>query len=243
MKILSTESRKVQTECGEIEFTFEHKNIKNINLRIRHDGSVYVSAPWNVTENIADSFVISKCKYIKNAMDIFIQNKVSKTEMQYVSGENVTLLGKNMRIKIENDNREYVDCDGVYIYIHVKRPDFYNRKKNLLNNWLDEQCRNIFNNIMQDVHKKFIPYNVDFPQLKLRNMTSRWGSCLPDKNIITLNKRLIEAPKNCIEYVIYHEFCHFIHPNHSKSFYSLLQVMLPDWRESKKILERTLTIY
>ncbi|MDE5763726.1 MAG: M48 family metallopeptidase [Ruminococcus sp.] len=242
MKILSTETRKVQTRCGEIEFVFERKNIKNINLRIRHDGNIYVSAPEKVSEKTADSFVISRCRYIKNAVEGFKRNNIPKYEMQYISGENVTFLGKNMRLKIEKDSHEYINCDGVYVYIHVKRPDYYNRKKNLLNNWLDEQCINVFSEIMQAVHRKFIPYGVEYPQLKIRNMSSRWGSCLSDRGIVTLNKRLIEAPKNCIEYVVYHEFCHFVHPNHSKNFYSLLQVMLPDWRESKKILESTLII-
>lgn len=242
MKTLSTETRKVQTECGEIEYIFERKKIKNINLRIRHNGNVYVSVPQNVAENIADSFVMSKCRYIKNAVDSFETNCVPKTEMQYISGENITLLGKNIRIRIEKDSNEYVCCDGVYVYIHVKRPDYYNRKKNLVNNWLDQQCTDVFNEIMQKVHKKFIPYDVEYPQLKLRNMASRWGSCLTNKGIITLNKRLIEAPKNCIEYVVYHEFCHFVHPNHSKQFYSLLQVMLPDWKESKKLLENSVIL-
>ncbi|MBP0971742.1 MAG: M48 family metallopeptidase [Oscillospiraceae bacterium] len=57
---------------------------------------------------------------------------------------------------------------------------------------------------------------------------------------IALNRRLIEAPKNCIEYVVTHEFCHLVYPNHSKQFYALLQVMLPDWRESKDLLENVL---
>ena len=242
MKVLSTETRKVKTECGYIEYIFERKNIKNINLRIRHNGSIFVSVPENVAENIADSFVISKCRYIRNAVDTFESNEILKAEMKYVSGENVTLLGKNMRISIIKDAEEYVNTDGIYVCIHVRRPDYYNRKKNLLNSWLNEQCSIIFNEIMHEVHQKFIPYGVDFPQLKPRNMTSRWGSCLPNKGIITLNKRLIEAPKNCIEYVVYHEFCHFIHPNHSKQFYSLLQVMLPDWRESKQLLENCIVL-
>ena len=242
MKVLSTETRKVKTECGDIEYIFERKNIKNINVRIRHNGSIFVSVPENVAENIADSFVISKCRYIRNAVDTFESNEILKAEMKYVSGENVTLLGKNMRISIIKDAEEYVNTDGIYVCIHVRRPDYYNRKKNLLNSWLNEQCSIIFNEIMHEVHQKFIPYGVDFPQLKPRNMTSRWGSCLPNKGIITLNKRLIEAPKNCIEYVVYHEFCHFIHPNHSKQFYSLLQVMLPDWRESKQLLENCIVL-
>lgn len=242
MKALSTEKRKVQTDHGEIVFTFERKDIKNINLRIRHNGNVFVSAPQNVPDDVIDSFVINRCKYIKNAVESFETNDISKSEMQYVSGENVTFLGKNMRLKIEKDSIEYVKCDGIYVYIHVKRPDYYNRKKNLLNNWLDNQSNIIFSDILNDVHQKFVPYGVAFPKLKLRNMTSRWGSCLPHKEIITLNKRLIEAPKNCIEYVVYHELCHFVHPNHSKQFYTLLQVMLPDWKESKRLLENSVIL-
>ena len=242
MKTLSTEERTVQTDCGEIVFTFERKDIKNINLRIHHTGNIYVSAPISVSQNVVDTFVVSKCNYIRKAIKSFEHNNVSYSEMQYISGENVTFLGKNMRIKIIKDSAEFVTCDGIYVYIHVKRPDYYNRKKNLYNQWLNEQCDTVFNEIMQTVHKKFIPYEVDYPRLKIRNMTSRWGSCLPSKGIITLNKRLIEAPKNCIEYVVYHEFCHFIHPNHSKQFYGLLQIMLPEWKVSKTLLEKALCI-
>ena len=238
METISTEKRKVLTDCGEITFIFERKSIKNINLRIRHNGNVYVSAPTNVPKNVVDTFVISKCNYIKNAIDNFENNEIQKTEKQYISGENVTFLGKNMRISIVKDSDEYVNCDGIYVYVHVKCPDYYNRKKNLFNNWLKEQCSIIFNEIVQNVHKKFIPYDISFPQITLRNMKSRWGSCQPNKCVITLNKHLIEAPKSCIEYVVYHEFCHFIHPNHSKQFYSLLQIMLPDWKERKYLLEK-----
>jgi len=242
MKVILSETRNVSTQFGNIEFTLERKNIKNINLRIRHDSLVYVSAPVYVPVNTIDNFVISKSAYICNAVNTFNANNVQKSDMQYISGENVTILGKNLRIKVEQDSREYVTSDGIYVYIHVKSPDCYNRRKNLFAKWMSEQCNEIFSGIMNEVHQRFIPYNVSLPQLKLRNMKSRWGSCQPYKGIITLNKRLIEAPKCCIEYVVYHEFCHFIHPNHSKQFYTLLQVMLPDWKENKILLEKKITI-
>ncbi len=242
MKAISTEVRQVETDCGIIEFTFERKKIKNINLRIRQDGSVYVSAPERVPVKAVESFVVSKSDYIRNAVLHFSQREVKKSELQYVSGESITLLGRSMQIKVEEDSREFVDCDGIYVYIHVKRPDNYNRRKKLFDSWLDGQCMKVFDEIMHEVHKKFAPYNIAFPQLKIRRMTSRWGSCQPFKGIITLNKRLIEAPENCIEYVVFHEFCHFIHPNHSKQFYSLLQSMLPDWKECKRILEESIVL-
>ena len=242
MKVLSSETRMVETDCGTIEFTFERKKIKNINLRIKNDGSVYVSAPLRVPVKTVERFVISKSEYIRNAVRHFSQREVKKTEMQYASGESVTMLGKKLHIKVEKDSREYVFCDGINVYIHVKQPDNYNRKRNLFNAWLDKQCLTVFEDIMHEVHKKFVTYNIAFPQLKIRRMTSRWGSCQPFKGVITLNRWLIEAPKNCIEYVVFHEFCHFIHPDHSKKFYALLQIMLPDWKEYKRILEESIIL-
>lgn len=237
MKAISSEIRTIQTPKGNIKYTFERKNVKNINLRIRHDGSVYVSAPPSVSVKTVEDFVFSRSSYIKNAVERFEQHKFPKTDMQYISGENITLLGKNMRINVIQDSDEYISCDGIYVYIHVRQTDCYNRKKNMLNLWLDKQCISVFDEQMHKIYKKFKPYNIDFPQLKIRSMTSRWGSCQPSGKVITLNRKLIEAPENCIEYVITHEFCHFIHPNHSKQFYTLLQVMLPDWKESKSLLE------
>lgn len=242
MKAISSETRKVETDCGTIEFTFERKKIKNINLRIKNDGSVYVSAPLRVSVKTVEGFVISKSKYIRNAVRHFSQRKVKKAEMQYVSGESVTMLGRELQIVVEKDSKEYVSCDGINVNIHVRQPDNYNRKRNLFNAWLDKQCLTVFEDVMHEVHKKFAPYNIAFPQLKIRRMTSRWGSCQPFKGVITLNRRLIEAPKNCIEYVVFHEFCHFIHPDHSKKFYALLQLMLPDWKECKRVLEESVIL-
>ena len=39
------------------------------------------------------------------------------------------------------------------------------------------------------------------PKLKIRDMKSRWGSCIINKDTITINLQLIKAPKYCIDYV------------------------------------------
>lgn len=57
------------------------------------------------------------------------------------------------------------------------------------------------------------------------------------------SQRLLEAPRNCIEYVVMHELCHFIHPNHSKQFYGFLTMLMPDWKERKTILDKSATYW
>ena len=69
-------------------------------------------------------------------------------------------------------------------------------------------------------------------------MISRWGSCQPKRKVLTFNKRLIEMPKICIEYVVLHEFVHFLQADHSKKFYALMTMFMPDWESRARLLEK-----
>ena len=158
---------------------------------------------------------------------------------QYVSGETFYLLGKGIRLKVEEDSRNTISSDGIYLRLSIKDPGDFAKKKRMVTRYLDEQCRTVFGEIIAETYPVFQKYGVAMPTLRIRDMETRWGSCLVKKGILTLNKRLLEAPRNCIEYVVMHEFCHFIHPNHSKHFYTFLTMLMPDWKERKTILDRS----
>lgn len=97
----------------------------------------------------------------------------------------------------------------------------------------------VFEDILEELYPQFKKYGVERPTLRIRDMETRWGSCLVKKGVITLNKRLLEAPRNGIEYVVMHELCHFVHPNHSELFYIFLTMLMPDWKERKQFLDKT----
>lgn len=74
--------------------------------------------------------------------------------------------------------------------------------------------------------------------LAFRNMVSRWGSCNVKTGRICINVQLAAFPPECLEYVVVHELCHLIEPNHGPRFKALLDAHLPRWREAEAILRR-----
>lgn len=94
--------------------------------------------------------------------------------------------------------------------------------------------------ILYEICHKYYPiieqYGFAFPEVKIREMTSRWGSCRPTKGRITLNSRLAGKPREATEYVVLHELAHFVYPNHSKGFYQFIETYMPDWKERERKL-------
>ena len=70
--------------------------------------------------------------------------------------------------------------------------------------------------------------------LTIRKLEMRWRSM---SSRLLLNRRLIHAPTDAIDYVITQELCHLEEPNHGSAFFSLLGRAMPDWEKRKERLE------
>ena len=221
-----------------LTYSLERKAVKNLNLHVRKDGSVYVSANSRVPAKMVDEFLISKEHFILNAQKRFREQAELKPQpKQYVSGETFYIQGRDLRLKVSQATKDHVYSDGIHIFLETKDPSDFAKKQRMVGKFIDQLCHDTFNEIASEIYPIFQKYGVSMPILRIRTMDTRWGSCLAKKGIVTLNKRLLEAPRNCIEYVVMHEFCHFIHPNHSKQFYAFITMLMPDWKERKKILD------
>ena len=173
----------------QIQYTLEYKKIKNINLRIKKDGCIYVSSPHLISQNTIEKFLISKSDFILKALEKY-ENFSDAPLTKYYEEDEV----KELIISL---------CESVYPYFKQK--------------------------------------GVPFPEIRFRKMTSRWGSCMPTKGILTFNTNLMYAPKECIDYVVKHEFTHFLQANHQKEFYNELEKICPNWKTYRKLL-KTITI-
>ena len=80
-------------------------------------------------------------------------------------------------------------------------------------------------------------YGFAWNRVTVKNMKTRFGSCSSLHNL-NFSSRLFSHTPEEIDYVIVHELCHLKEMNHSKRFYELVAVALPDWKETRKILKK-----
>lgn len=221
----------------------ERKSVKNINLRIRSDETLFVSASPLVAVKIIDDFILTKSDFILKSLGHFSEKRKWEIDNKnYVSGESFYLLGRQMRLIVKQANQNCVEEDGIYITLACKRSDDYGLKKRLIEKFFMQKAIEEFTTVIEEKYPIFKKYDVAYPNLKIRKMKTRWGSCIPSKNQITLNENLIHFSQACIESVVIHEFCHFRYPNHSKDFYNFMTILMPDWKERKKELDEDILL-
>lgn len=75
--------RKVEYKGNVIEYNLVRKRVKNINLRIKPDFSINVSANKRVSLKYIDEFVISKGKFILSTFDKFKNQTFTNYEPLY----------------------------------------------------------------------------------------------------------------------------------------------------------------
>lgn len=221
-----------------ITFTLERKPVKNINLHIKPDMSVWVSANESVPLDMILNFVRKKAPWILKHIRFFSQvQPEGQSPREYVSGESFKYLGQQYRLRVEESDEEGVKMEPGFIYLYVKDEHNFKRKEKLFRQWLRNRAKHVFNESLDRMYPLLQKYNVQKPNLMIRTMKARWGSCLNDSHTILLNFELIKAPTYCIDYVVLHELIHFMYRNHDQQFYSFLTALMPDWKQRKAILD------
>ncbi len=233
------EKHQVQYGSKWLEFELERKNVKNVNLNIKPNMTITVSANDAVPLSFIYDFVKGKGAWITKQVKQFeTVQPYKQSEREYVSGESFKYLGKQYRLKVqETDKEETVKYFRGFIYLFVKNSDDYSRKAKLIDGWYRDKAEKTFEALLDKLYPLVKKYGVKKPAIDIRVMKARWGSAFVSSNTILLNSELIKAPKFCIEYVILHEMIHFKYNNHSDSFYHMLYALMPDWEKRKAILD------
>lgn len=208
---------KYKINNQEYDVVIIKKNNKNTYIRVKDDMKIYVTTNYLVNKS-----------YIKNILD----NNIDYLEK---------MLGKR---KLDQEKEEsFYYLGNIYDIIYVSSIDdleivenkIYVKNSKELEKWYKKQIINLFQERLEINYKNF-KENIPFPNLKIRNMKTRWGVCNRKTNTITLNSSLIKYDITKLDYVIIHELSHFIHFDHSKNFWNLVSKYCPNYKQIRKEL-------
>ncbi|MDR4496350.1 MAG: M48 family metallopeptidase [Candidatus Scalindua sp.] len=230
------ERRSLDFGNTKIAFSLSFSTRKNLNISVHPNLEVTVNAPVDRSLDDVLSRVKKRAPWIIKQKNYFERFQPLPTEKEYVSGETHYYLGRQYRLKVVKSDKDDVKLIGRYFTIYTA--DRSNKKmvKELLNTWYINHAEEVFNKRFKICYDSVKRYHIPHPQLRLRRMTKRWGSCTNSKTIL-INTELIKTPICCIDYIIMHELCHLKIRKHDKNFYSLLTKFMPDWEKRKESIE------
>ncbi len=81
------------------------------------------------------------------------------------------------------------------------------------------------------------PYGISIPEIHIRYMTSKWGSCIVKKGRIWLNAYLIKLPELCTDYVLLRQLLQFRYAKQDAAFFKALGQAMPQWQTYEAILK------
>ncbi|MBW2011245.1 MAG: M48 family metallopeptidase [Deltaproteobacteria bacterium] len=222
-----------------IDYNLFYVDRKTLEIAVHPDGEIIIKAPVGSTLEAIERKVLKRSRWIIRQLNYFNQFNPRTPERLYIGGETHLYLGRQYRLKINNDIPKCVKLSRGLFQVSSGNNNDPMVVKKLLESWYVERAFFQFNDSIDRCWPAFAALGLTRPRLRIKRMKKRWGS-LSKNGIITLNTELVKAPKECIDYVVTHELCHLNHHDHSPEFYNLLERVLPNWEKIKHKLELTL---
>jgi predicted metal-dependent hydrolase len=147
-------------------------------------------------------------------------------------------LGRRYKLRIEQGAEDGVFLRGLEMVVCLKpgKDATPQRLEALVLRWRHDEAKLVLERQLAQCLRHYRFREFDPPKLRVQLLTKRWGS-LSQQGTMTLHSGLVQASAACIDYVIYHELCHLVHPNHSVGFFALLAEVCPQWIARKQLLE------
>ena len=206
-----------------VEYELERRRVRRVNLRIRSDGSLHVSAPRLTPPLAVDALLLSR-------QDWILEKLRAAEERAKADEDSVWHWGEKLTLQPKQGGRHGAVVSGDTLILTLKDPEDREERHRVLEAWQKKLCAARVTALCQKYYPFFERRGLAFPSLSFRRMRSRWGSCRPQKGALSFNTRLAELPPDCADYVVVHELAHFWQPNHSAAFYAEVARVLPDWK-------------
>jgi len=205
-------------EIGDITYK-RNPRARRLSISINNSSGVKVTIPSTLSFRSAESFVLSKSKWIIEKVEYFSKREIKIIRSGVFNTRTHTLLfvpavSDKILVKIKEQNinviyPEHLDISNDQVQVAAKKG---------IENAYRIEAKEILPERVEILAKKF---GFTFNKIGVKRTTSRWGSCSA-KNNINLSIFLMKLPDELIDYIILHELCHTVHKNHGPTFWTAL---------------------
>lgn len=205
----------------EIPVSVVRKRVKNLNLRVRADGTVTLSIPQHLPLARAQEFLERKGSWIAER----VRRNIERRPSPDFAGElpdRIPLWGKLVpRDSVQaNSGQAASDRDAS----GQGAPGQTTIDQAALDELYRTEVLRALPGIVERMEARI---GVHAARWSVRVMKTRWGSCTPKTGAIRINARLAAYPSECLEFVVAHELVHLLEPSHNARFHTLLDEFCP----------------
>jgi predicted metal-dependent hydrolase len=219
--------RHLRVGSTSIVYSLALANTRRFTITVYPDLSVRVRAPRGTRRAAIERRIRHRVPWIVKQFRYFHRFHPLPVPPRYVSGETHRYLGRQYRLRVRRGTARAKLSPPFLIVTHPE-PSRPRAVRDVLRNWYRERAENLLPRRLKRVLEASPWLSDQIPTFRIRQMTTRWGSCGPS-GTLSFSAELMKTPLACIDYVIAHELCHRIELNHSRRFFALLDRAMPGW--------------
>lgn len=218
---------RIEDDHGAIEFRLtRNPRRKRIALIVHHDGNVEVRAPQQVTDEQVEEFVRKQAEWVRERL----AEAAAMPRRKWVSGETILYRGRPhaLEVRARDGRHEGVSAhDGTLL---VTVPDTREEGaqaqsvRRAVHQWMVDRALEVTRERLPALAERI---GASPRRVTIKDMKTRWGSC-SGKGNISISFRIVMAPPDVMDYLLVHELCHLVHPDHSEDFWRLVEAHVPD---------------
>jgi predicted metal-dependent hydrolase len=224
-------------ELGEISIT-RRRQCKRLCISVNRSKSIKVSIPFRLSFSEGERFIFERMDWIKKS----IIKVGDSTPAQTIIDEQTEFHTRSRKLNI-------FEGSGINYKMQLTENEIqicYPKGADKLSVQSQQAFRKLITEAMRMEAKQYLPKRVaelaqihgfKFDQVKVKNASTRWGSC-SYKNNINLNLNLLRLPDELSDYIILHELAHTVQKNHGSQFWDLLHRISGDAKGKALELKR-----
>ena len=234
-----------EVHFGDTTISYEvirgHRRRKTVEIRADPVDGIRVAVPALTSPKRVEEIVRRRAPWILRQLNGHSNGYSSRSPREFVSGETFEYLGRQTRLQVLEDgglhSAEVHLLPGRFVVKVQAGLTLEERETQIagaLNRWYRTHAAA---KIKERVSLFAERLGANPSDVLIRDQKTRWGSCSA-KGVLRFNWRIVMAPLSLVDYVVAHELCHILHPNHGSAFWSQLASLIPDCELRRQRLRR-----